>query len=166
MPRPIRRPLIATLAASAALATLAIPAASPAAAQALEYRGGGFITNFQNCPPWAPVEQILLRLRPAAPPPSDPEQSRLSIFFGLYAYHLRLPPDLPFGQWVDALAVANVSGSGGYQTNPDVRPQVRRLEPPAGTAVAPNEVHLVFDIRNFDYTQDCTVRVNVLTHIR
>lgn len=129
-----------------------------------EFRGGGFITNFNSvCTDlrgWRGTQQMTVRVRPAGVPGNDPIESSLSIFLGEYVMHYRYNQE-PFA--TGGFSTANRFGSigSGIDGNPQVMPRLRQLPTPAGTVFNGDDAfHVLAEIENFDGATGCTVRLN------
>jgi hypothetical protein len=129
-----------------------------------EFRGGGFITNFnQICTQlqgWSGTQQITVRARPAGVPGNDPVESSMSIFVGDYVMHYRYNQE-PFAS--GGFSTANRFGSigSGIDGNPQVMPRLRQLATPAGTVFGGDDAfHVLAEIENFNGATGCTVRLN------
>jgi hypothetical protein len=131
-----------------------------------EFRGAGFIADFVNCPGYSGISQVFARVRPAGAPGNSATHTRASIFFPTYAYNVWIPPNPVVNQWQDVLRVGNVGHTSGASENLDPMPRFRLLPTPSFTTVSDTEIHLIFELLNFDYIPGCQIRGNLLLGLR
>lgn len=154
---PNLRPLLAVGALAALTLTLN---ARTAHAQRVEFRGGGYLTDFSTAcaqSGWTDFAYFTARFRPANTE-GNGTINRLTAFFNTYAYNLSFP-EVGVGQTVQATRWAAIGSGSDLNFGPT--PAVRRLAPPAFTAFGDNELHFVGEIDNFDFTQGCTARASI-----
>jgi hypothetical protein len=147
--------------AAFAVATGLLALAAPAAAQTTEFRGGGFVSDFTApCATdgWGPPNQIVARMRPAGQPGNPANSSILNLFFDSFTMHFAFP-SAAAGTWVTTTGAASIGGGFTVQTSP--QPQIRLLDPPAGTTFTTDERHVVAEILHFGAVQNCQARVNL-----
>lgn len=139
--------------------------AAPLAAQT-EFQGGGFLSNFSEAcagTGWNGVVQVTVRLRPAEYP-GNGDQNRLSIFLNNYAVNYRFP-DIDLNVWTPVTEATSIGGSFTSQTgNPS--PSIRQVAAPGNTAFTDDELHIIGEIRTFDWTQGCNAHLNAFLHRR
>jgi hypothetical protein len=149
---------------SAGFVFLALMSPAAVAQSQQEFRGGGFITDFNSvCTQlqgWSGTQQFTIRARPAGVPGNDPIESSISIFLGEYVMHYRFNQE-PFGS--GGFTTANRFGSigSGIDGDPQVMPRLRQLPTPAGTVFGgDNAFHVVAEIENFNGATGCVARLN------
>lgn len=149
---------LAKLAGGMILAALGAAFGTGAAAQSTEYRGGGFFTDAQGCEAhgWGAAGEFLTRYNPDGE--GDNNEPALSFLFPTYAKSYRFPADWAPGTFFDVTEIGSV-GLGAYVWLPDPAPQFRLMRPSGvNTIIDPErEIHLLFEARNWNGLEGCTV---------
>lgn len=126
-----------------------------------EWRGGGFVAEFDNCEsggwPSGMVETIRARYRPSGLP-NNGNTSRLTLLFnnGADAYRTRQ------GRFANRFSEVDGMGvwSTGYVFDPD--PRIRILQhQPSNISASTDRIRLVGMIRHFNGVRGCRVRFDV-----
>lgn len=103
------------LAFRAVTAALIFTVPSTSVLQAEEYRGGGYLTDWNGCEVagWSGLETFQVRVRPAGLGNNDPDQTSLSFIFGGGAMNFFGPMNNDQIVYVNAASVWAYSWTGG-----------------------------------------------------